>query len=111
MKRIKMGKRQAQRSVFPWCEKPVGELDPEFREHPQLSPGAVMSWSALSRIRRRELLAGRSKETIAMELLHPRCAGLDVHKDSVVACLRIQQGAEAEHAVRTFGTTTRALLD
>ena len=23
-----------------------------------------------------------------MELLHPHCAGLDVHKDSVVACIR-----------------------
>ena len=46
-----------------------------------------------------------------MELLHARCAGLDVHKDSVVACLRIQQSAEAEHTVRTFGTTTQSLLD
>jgi hypothetical protein len=23
-----------------------------------------------------------------MEVLHPHCAGLDVHKDSVVACVR-----------------------
>jgi hypothetical protein len=23
-----------------------------------------------------------------MEILHPHCAGLDVHKDSVVACVR-----------------------
>jgi hypothetical protein len=23
-----------------------------------------------------------------MELLHPHCAGLDVHKDTVVACIR-----------------------
>lgn len=46
-----------------------------------------------------------------MELLHPRCAGLDVHKDSVVACVRIQRGAEATHEVKTFGTTTQALLD
>jgi hypothetical protein len=23
-----------------------------------------------------------------MEILYPRCAGLDVHKDSVVACAR-----------------------
>lgn len=46
-----------------------------------------------------------------MELLHPRCAGLDVHKDSVVACVRIQRGADAAHEVKTFGTTTQALLD
>jgi transposase len=45
-----------------------------------------------------------------MEVLHPRCAGLDVHKDSVVACIRIQQGPQAVHEVATFGTTTKMLL-
>lgn len=45
-----------------------------------------------------------------MEVLHPRCAGLDVHKDSVVACVRIQQGPEVVRHVQTFGTTTEALL-
>src|SRR5580704_7371529 len=45
-----------------------------------------------------------------MEVLHARCAGLDVHKDSVVACVRIQQEPQAAHQVRTFGTTTKALL-
>lgn len=45
-----------------------------------------------------------------MELLHPRCAGLDVHKDSVVCCIRLQQGPDAVHEVATFGTTTQALL-
>lgn len=45
-----------------------------------------------------------------MEVLHPRCAGLDVHKDSAVACIRIQQGPQAIHEVATFGTTTEALL-
>jgi len=45
-----------------------------------------------------------------MEVLHPRCAGLDVHKDSVVACVRIHEGAKAQHFVETFGTTTKALL-
>src|SRR5437763_793802 len=27
-----------------------------------------------------------------MEVLHPRCAGLDVHKDTVVACVRLHEG-------------------
>ena len=45
-----------------------------------------------------------------MEVLYPRCAGLDVHKDSVVACTRIQEGSRARHSVETFGTTTTALL-
>ena len=46
-----------------------------------------------------------------MEVLYPRCAGLDVHKKTVVACVRIQQGAAIEHEVRTFETTTSGLLD
>jgi transposase len=43
-----------------------------------------------------------------MEVLYPRCAGLDVHKDSVVACARCV--SEPQHReIRTFGTTTRDL--
>ena len=45
-----------------------------------------------------------------MELLHDRCAGLDVHKATVVACVRVQ-AREAEHEVRTFGTATESLLE
>lgn len=45
-----------------------------------------------------------------MEVLVPRCAGLDVHKDSVVACVRIAEGSRVQREVQTFGTTTRELL-
>jgi transposase len=45
-----------------------------------------------------------------MEVLYSKCAGLDVHKDSVVACIRIQERAEASYRIETFGTTTEALL-
>ena len=46
-----------------------------------------------------------------MEVLHPRCAGLDVHKDTVVACVRIaESGAKATQEVRSFATTTSGLL-
>jgi len=46
-----------------------------------------------------------------MEVLYARCAGLDVHKDSVVACARVTNGGKAEQEVRSFGTTTRDLLE
>jgi transposase len=46
-----------------------------------------------------------------MDLIHTRCAGLDVHKDSVVACVRIQEDDRVSHEVRTFATTTSALLE
>lgn len=44
-----------------------------------------------------------------MEVLYPRCAGLDVHKDSVVACVRCVS-APTHHEVRTFQTTTNDLF-
>jgi len=46
-----------------------------------------------------------------MEVVHARCAGLDVHKKTVVACVRIQDGQGIRHDVRTFDTTTSALME
>ena len=45
-----------------------------------------------------------------MEVLYPRCAGLDVHKESVVACIRIASGGEVVTEVHTFNTTTASLV-
>jgi transposase len=44
-----------------------------------------------------------------MQVLYPRCAGLDVHKDTVVACVRIAGEGPATTEVRTFATTTAGL--
>jgi transposase len=46
-----------------------------------------------------------------MEVVHPRCCGLDVHKRSVVACALLTQADGAvRKEVRTFGTMTEDLL-
>jgi transposase len=45
-----------------------------------------------------------------MELLHRRCCGLDVHKETVVACLRLVADGKVTTEVRTFQTTTVDLL-
>jgi transposase len=45
-----------------------------------------------------------------MEVLHPRCAGLDVHKDSVVAAVRLAETGTVHTEVRRFDTTTPGLL-
>jgi len=45
-----------------------------------------------------------------MEVLYQRCCGLDVHKETVVACLRIVSGGEIVREVRTFETTTASLM-
>lgn len=46
-----------------------------------------------------------------MEVIHPRCAGLDVHKQTVVACVRVAGDGPLKQEVRTFATTTSALLE
>jgi len=46
-----------------------------------------------------------------VEIVHPRCCGLDVHKKTVVACALIsQQDGLIERHVRTFKTMTGDLL-
>jgi transposase len=46
-----------------------------------------------------------------MEVLHAHCAGLDIHKETVVACVRHMSGGKVKTEVRTFATHTAALLD
>src|SRR5262249_44830078 len=47
----------------------------------------------------------------AMDVVHPRCCGLDVHKQTVVACALITSSSgRAQKEVRTFGTMTHELL-
>ena len=45
-----------------------------------------------------------------MDTLHPHCAGLDVHKDSIAVCVRHWENGHVRQTVRTFGTTTSQLL-
>ena len=45
-----------------------------------------------------------------MKVLYPRCAGLDVHKDTVVAAIRLAADRPASTEVRRFDTTTPGLL-
>jgi len=44
-----------------------------------------------------------------MQVLYPRCAGLDVHKDTVVACVRCVS-PPTHRETRSFPTTTGGLL-
>lgn len=46
-----------------------------------------------------------------MEVLHPRCAALDIHKDTIVAAIRVAHAADVQREVRTFAATTPALLE
>jgi transposase len=47
----------------------------------------------------------------SLRVINPRCAGLDVHKDTVVACrLARDIGGKRVIEIRTFGTTTADIL-
>lgn len=46
-----------------------------------------------------------------MQVLYERCAGLDVHKDTVVAGVRKVEDGKALSEVRTFSTLTKGLLE
>jgi transposase len=45
-----------------------------------------------------------------MQILYPRCCALDVHKQTVVACLRLAVDGKVSKEVRTFQTTTASLI-
>ena len=45
-----------------------------------------------------------------MEVMHQWVAGLDVHKETVVSCVRLMTGRKPARECRTFATTTEGLL-
>src|SRR5215471_3473966 len=45
-----------------------------------------------------------------MEVLYPRCCGLDVYKETVVTCMRLVIDGKVVKQVRTFSTTTARLM-
>jgi transposase len=46
-----------------------------------------------------------------MDILYERVAGLDVHKDTVVACVRTVADGKTKRECRTFATTTEQLVE
>ena len=46
-----------------------------------------------------------------MEVLYPRCAGLDVHSRNVTACVRVAAGRTVTTEHQKFATTTAGLLE
>jgi transposase len=46
-----------------------------------------------------------------MDVIYPRCCGLDIHKKTVVACLMMsEEGQQPIKTIRSFGTMTTDLL-
>ena len=94
-----------------WCPEPEEEVDPDIVTNPRLSPplAGEHAWETVASF---DVLRGRAAPgDLAMETLYTRCAGLDVHKKTVMACVRrIDPAGRASESVRTFGTMTGELL-
>src|SRR5215212_5999315 len=91
------------------AHEPAYQLDPGRPEHPRLCQGPIGPGARFLEFFGGAPHAGSSEEG-AMEVLYPRCAGLDVHKDTVVASARLATGRDVTVEVRTFPTTTAGLL-
>src|SRR5215813_9617318 len=100
--------RVAKEPGLTWYREPDGKTELAAGRHPALSPPLTWEHAGESLELRtppttRELSWWREQ----MQVVYERCAGLDVHKRSVVACLRSSHGRQT----RTFGTTTAALRE
>lgn len=80
----------------------------------ELPAPRIVALSTQSRVVRTRLLRATAIPNLkegAMEQLIARCAGLDVHKETVVVCVRVPgPGLDRLQHVRTFGTMTADLL-
>src|SRR5215831_5153655 len=93
-----------------WCHQPALEFGPDSATDPKLSPppqrGARRADWLLAAV-----LRGRARREIAVDTLYPRCAGIDVHKNNVVVCVRCcDRSGKISEEVRTFSTMTADLL-
>ena len=72
--------------------------------------GGVSSVSTQGRLYLPRVFRRGRRRITTMEILYSHCAGLDVHKASVSACvLTPGEGAEPRKEIREFGTTTGEL--
>ena len=74
-------------------------------------PMTIVVWSTFYRVPCVEYPTPAAHEEEIMEVIHPRCAGLDVHKATVVACVRLAEGGQVSLSVRAFGTNTASLIE
>src|SRR5437667_6512347 len=112
MKQVQCAVALAQRSAPRiGATEPVSKFDPESREHPvlrrQLRPASAPCRFRVWGLHSSAAHTGRW----LMELLYPRCAGLDVHARTVVACARIASAGTVTYHQRTVATTTQGLLE
>jgi transposase len=98
------------KAVFTRCFEPVEQSGPDVATNPSLSPPSLgeHAWQTVASVR---CPRSGSLPEATMETIYPCCAGLDIHKTTVVACVRrLDPAGRVHETVRTFGTMTAELL-
>src|SRR5215471_18909524 len=91
---------------LPWSMKPANESGPDIAPNPKLSPR--FGESTRSRLFRLSMSSGAERKETRMENVFACCAGLDVRKESVEACLhRTEPHGRVHQETRPWGRMTR----
>jgi hypothetical protein len=94
---------------LPWSMKPANESGLDITPNPKLS--SRFGGSTRSRLFHLSMSSGAGVEETIMENIFACCAGLDVHKASVEACVRrIEPHGRVHQQTHHWGTMTRDLL-
>jgi transposase len=92
-----------------WSGEPATESGLDIAPNPKLSPR--FGESTQGRLVYLSMSSGAGREESNMENIFPCCAGLDIHKKSVEACVRrLEPTGQMHHQTRHWGTMTRDLL-
>src|SRR4051794_13747418 len=106
------GRRRHRGRLSPWCARARFLVGPGTLRAPPLVPRPARRPGArLPDFPDGGPTPAARREEGAMEVLYPRCAGLDVHEATVVAAVRLAAGGRVAREVRTFATTTAGLLE
>jgi transposase len=97
--------------VLRWCCEPATKLDPGCSEAPPIVAPVLGSTQGRLCNAEHPARAVTKRRREAVEVIYAICAGLDVHKKTVVACLITQgDGGRPKKEIRTFGTMTDEIV-
>src|SRR3954451_15517543 len=106
------GRRRHRGRLSPWCARARFPVGPGTLRAPPLVPRPARRPGArLPDFPDGGPTPAARREEGAMEVLYPRCAGLDVHKATLVAAVRLATTGRVAREVRTFVTSTAGLLE
>src|SRR5262249_49802755 len=99
------------RSEFTWCREPACQSDLDSAAYPRLLPRRPREHAEQIALPFAVFRGSVTRRTL-MDILYACCAGLDVHKETVVATIRCRlDNGKVRQLTRTYGTMTEQLLE